>query len=113
MLAAFSFAAVAQSTMTLPDSKTWSVAAGNNLYCAGYIQSGAISDGNTIVGSVDEADKYNFSQNDFLYINMGANKGVSVGDTFAVVRPAHRSKASGRTRTISASTSRRSEQSRS
>src|SRR5437868_4094445 len=87
MLAVFSVAAAAQSTMMGPGNKTWSDAAGNNLYCAGYIQSSAIADGNYIVGAVDEADKYNFHQNDFLYINMGANKGVSVGDTFSVVRP--------------------------
>ncbi len=87
MVAVFSFAVAAQSTVTMPGSKTWSVAAGNNLYCAGYIQSGAISDGNKIVGAVDEADKYNFAQNDFMYINMGSNKGVNVGDMFTVVRP--------------------------
>lgn len=63
------------------------VAAGNNLYCAGYIQSNGMSTANKIVGSNNEADAYNFKQNDFLYINMGANKGVNVGDTFAVVRP--------------------------
>ena len=59
----------------------------NNLYCAGYIQSNAISTENKIVGANDEADRYNYKQNDFLYINMGSNKGVNVGDTFAVVRP--------------------------
>lgn len=63
------------------------VATGNNLYCAGYIQSSAISTGNRIIGGQDEADQYNYSQNDFLYINMGNNKGVNVGDVFAVVRP--------------------------
>ncbi|MFN0278236.1 MAG: hypothetical protein ACKVRN_06500 [Pyrinomonadaceae bacterium] len=87
MLAVFSSVSFAQSTVIVPGSRTWSVAAGNNLYCAGYIQSSAISDGNKIVGSVDEADKYNFAQNDFMYINMGSNKGVNVGDMFAVVRP--------------------------
>ncbi len=64
-----------------------SVAVGNNLYCAGYIQSNGISAANKIVGSNNEADAYNFKQNDLLYINMGANKGVNVGDVFAVVRP--------------------------
>jgi hypothetical protein len=63
------------------------IAAGNNLYCAGYIQSSAISTGNKIIGGQDEADQYTYSQNDFLYINMGQNKGVNVGDMFAVVRP--------------------------
>ena len=63
------------------------VVSGNNLYCAGYIQLNAISTENKIVGANDEADRYNFKQRDFLYINMGSNKGVNVGDTFAVVRP--------------------------
>lgn len=76
-----------QPTVTYESSKRWSVATGNNLYCAGYIQSSAISDGNKIIGAVDEADKYNYAQNDFLYLNMGRNKGVNVGDLFAVVRP--------------------------
>lgn len=63
------------------------VAVGNNLYCAGYIQTSAISTGNKIIAGQMEADKYNYAQNDFLYINMGHDKGVNVGDTFAVVRP--------------------------
>ena len=90
MLGIFSMVAAAQSmqpTMKMESSKSWSVAAGNNLYCAGYIQSSAISDANTIIGATDEADKYNYASNDFLYLNMGTNKGVNVGDLFAVVRP--------------------------
>ena len=63
------------------------VAAGNNLFCAGYIQKNAISTTNTIVGANNEADGYNFSQNDFLYINVGASKGANVGDMYSVVRP--------------------------
>lgn len=63
------------------------VAGANNLYCAGYIQQNAISTVNRIIGGQDEADGFVFSQNDFLYINMGSDKGVSVGDVFAVVRP--------------------------
>ena len=62
------------------------VAAGNNLYCAGYIQQSAISTGNRIIGAQNEADGFNFSQNNFLYINMGRDKGVNVGDMFSVVR---------------------------
>ena len=63
------------------------LAGGNNLYCAGFIQTSAISTGNRIIGGQDEADQYIYSQNDYLYINMGADKGVNVGDVFAVVRP--------------------------
>ena len=68
MLTAFSAIGMAQSpSMKMESDKPWSVAVGNNLYCAGYIQSSAISDGNKIIGALDEADKYNFGQNDFLF----------------------------------------------
>lgn len=86
----FSVAFFAQGNMPEVKADTkraMSVAAGNNLYCAGFIQNSAISTGNKIIGGQDEADKYNYSQNDFLYINMGRDKGVNVGDMFAVVRP--------------------------
>lgn len=63
------------------------VAGANNLYCAGYIQQNAMGTMNRIIGAQDEADGFNYVQNDFLYINMGRDKGVSVGDVFAVVRP--------------------------
>ena len=59
----------------------------NNLYCAGFIQYNAISTNNKIIGGQDEADKYNYAQNDFLYINMGHNRGVSVGNTYSIIRP--------------------------
>jgi hypothetical protein len=74
-------------TVTDPPKRSMDVAGRNNLYCAGFIQSNAISTTNKIVGGNDEADKFNYAQNDFLYINMGQNKGVNVGDVFAVVRP--------------------------
>ncbi len=75
-------------TVIMPtDNRPAAVARGTNLYCAGYIQQAPMATGNRIIGSNDEADKYNFSENDFMYINMGSNKGVNVGDTFSVVRP--------------------------
>jgi hypothetical protein len=92
-LAAITFSIAVFAQGNLPgeiksDAKrVMSVASGNNLYCAGYIQNSAISTGNKIIGGQDEADKYNYSQNDFLYINMGRDKGVKIGDMFAVVRP--------------------------
>ena len=63
------------------------VAAGNNLYCAGYIQKNAMSTTNTIIGANDEADGYNFVQSDYVYINVGSSKGANVGDVFSIVRP--------------------------
>jgi len=91
---AFSFVVNGQVTeptptlvSTVAKAQAMNVAVGSNLYCAGFIQTNAISTGNKIIGGQDEADKYIYAQNDFLYINMGSSKGVSVGDTFAVVRP--------------------------
>lgn len=88
VLTAFSQSAKPTPTMILgPARAARPVVSGNNLYCAGYIQLNAISTANKIVGANDEADRYNYKQRDFLYINMGSSKGVNVGDTFAVVRP--------------------------
>ncbi|MGB7202414.1 MAG: hypothetical protein WBD16_09125 [Pyrinomonadaceae bacterium] len=91
-LTAITFSVAVSAQDNMPDVRTYakgvmSVAAGNNLYCAGFIQNSAISTANKIIGGQDEADKYNYAQNDFLYINMGRDKGVKVGDMFAVVRP--------------------------
>ncbi|MBV9242347.1 MAG: hypothetical protein JO314_10095 [Acidobacteria bacterium] len=87
VLTVFVVSSAAQDNIIVAARKPMAVAVGNNLYCAGYIQSGAISTANKIIGAQDEADKYNFSQNDYMYINMGNDKGVRVGDIFSVVRP--------------------------
>lgn len=91
LIVVFSAFAAAQEqrpmTVTNAPKRAMDVAGANNLYCAGFIQSNAINTSNKIVGAKDETDKYNYSQNDFMYINMGQNKGVNVGDVFAVVRP--------------------------
>ncbi len=68
-------------------AKPKAIAGNTNLYCAGYIQQSAMATGNRIIGGSSEAETYNYDEKDFLYINMGSDKGVNVGDTFAVVRP--------------------------
>ena len=82
-----SIASAQRPPIVVQTKRPMAVAAGNNLYCAGYIQSSAIGTGNKIIGGQNEADQFNYSQNNFLYINMGRDKGVNVGDVFAVVRP--------------------------
>ena len=67
--------------------KEMPVAGGNNLYCAGYVQTASINTANKIVGAENEQEQNIYAQGDNLYINVGANKGVKVGDMFAVVRP--------------------------
>lgn len=86
-LTVFMSVATAQEVISEAARAPKAIAGNTNLYCAGYIQSAAISTGNTIIGGQDEADRFYYAQNDFVYINMGHNKGVNVGDVFSVVRP--------------------------
>lgn len=78
-----------RSTMVQPamQGQSLPIASGNNLYCAGYVQTSAINTSNRLVGAVDEQDGWNYAQDDYVYLNMGASKGVQVGDMFSVVRP--------------------------
>lgn len=63
------------------------VASGNNLYCAGYVETAAINTGSRIVGAENEQERHIYAQGDNVYINLGASRGVKVGDQFSVVRP--------------------------
>ncbi len=78
---------VLQVTLSDKPKPAQAIAGRNNLYCAGFIQYNAISTANKIIGGADESDRFTYSQNDHLFINMGSDKGVNVGDVFAVVRP--------------------------
>lgn len=84
----FTAAVYAQAPMAKSGhNRSLTVVTGNNLYCAGYVQSSPIDTANRIVGAVDEQDGFLYGEGDFMYINMGADKGVHVGDMFSVVRP--------------------------
>ena len=71
----------------LRDNREVSVVAGSNLYCAGYVETNAVDTTNKIVGAENEQEKFTYAQGDNVYINLGANRGVKVGDRFAVIRP--------------------------
>lgn len=91
--AAFTVLAVAAAaqdtplTVTAPESQSFRVAEGNNLYCAGYVQRSAIDTSRKIIGGVEEQEQFMYSQKNFVYINGGEDKGAKVGDIFTVVRP--------------------------
>lgn len=74
-------------TVILPLDREMSVAVRNNLYCAGYISKAKVNTKQEIVGAENEQEQFIYSQNNNLYISMGAKQGVKVGDMFAVVRP--------------------------
>lgn len=84
-VAAFTLSAVV--AVSAQDNRTWTVAERNNLYCAGYVQTSAISTENRLIGAVGEADGFIYSQPNYVYVNSGADKGVKVGDMMSVVRP--------------------------
>ncbi len=69
------------------DGRTWTYAERNNVYCAGYVQKSPIDTERRLIGAVGEADQYIYSENNEVYVNVGANRGVKVGDMMAVVRP--------------------------
>jgi hypothetical protein len=79
LLAIFTYSASAQSaqgtpTLVHPTPKHPAALVGtNSLYCAGYIQTSGINTDNRIIGAVEEAEKYNYSAHDYLYINAGAD----------------------------------------
>lgn len=95
-LTLFAFAAVsiAQTgnpqptpTLVLDEARAIRVAGANNLYCAGYVQTAPVNTDTKIVGAENEQDQFVYATNNNLYISMGANKGVQVGDLFTVIRP--------------------------
>ncbi len=69
------------------DTRTMPITGKNNLYCAGYVETGTVNTENEIVGAEKEQEQRIFAQGDNLYISMGANRGVKVGDIFSVIRP--------------------------
>ena len=76
----------ATPTVVMRDAAKPKAVAGNtNLYCAGYIQQSAMATGNRIIGGSTEAETYNYDEKDYIYVNMGTDKGVNVGDMFSVV----------------------------
>jgi hypothetical protein len=72
---------------TKPASKRMAIAERTNLYCAGFVQRSPIDTSNRLVGAVNEQEQFIYSENNVMYINAGANKGVREGDLMAVVRP--------------------------
>lgn len=81
--------------ISVATQRPMSVATGNNLYCAGYVQIAPAytvpreeaNRPNKIVGAYDEQDGWIYAQNKYLFINGGEDKGVHVGDMFSVIRP--------------------------
>jgi hypothetical protein len=55
--------------------------------CSGFVADQKVPDGIAIISGEQSNYKITFSRGDLIYINRGQDKGVRVGDRFAVVRP--------------------------
>ncbi len=90
LFAALSFGQRTEPTpvqVSVGPARPMQVAARNNLYCAGFVQSSPIDTSNMIVGGLEEQEQFTYAEHDIVYLNMGAGKGIRVGDVLAVVRP--------------------------
>ena len=84
-----------RTVVAVPGPAKLDVVTGNNLYCAGYVQKAPFYTADRksadrpdkVVGAYNEQDGWLYSQNNYMYVNGGADKGVKVGDLFSVIRP--------------------------
>lgn len=73
----------AETRMPMPPK----VAIGNDLYCAGFINSLPTPNYFQIVGAEHENTRAHFGQGDVVYLNAGRAQSVEEGMLFSVVRP--------------------------
>jgi hypothetical protein len=75
-------------TVILPQGQSEAKVAGETeLYCAGFIQYVPAPINPEIVGGEQEQEKRRYAQGDYVFINVGSQQGIKVGQDFAIVRP--------------------------
>lgn len=74
--------------LVMPQGKEAGAVAGRtDTYCAGYIQYAPAPINPEIVGGEQEQEQRTYVEGDYVFINAGAQQGVSVGQEFSIVRP--------------------------
>ena len=74
--------------MVLPqENGAGAVAGRTDTYCAGFIQYAPAPINPEIVGGEQEQEQRIYVEGDYVFINAGAQQGISVGQEFAIVRP--------------------------
>jgi hypothetical protein len=61
------------------------IARGNNLYCAGFIQTEKFDTSMEIVGADEEGETRLYESGDYIYVSAG--RGMQVGDKYSIIRP--------------------------
>jgi hypothetical protein len=59
----------------------------SHVYCSGFLSDPKIPDDIRLISGEQSNYKIVFARGDYVYINRGEDKGVKIGDRFAVVRP--------------------------
>src|SRR5258708_6497195 len=59
----------------------------SSVYCSGFMSDPKVPDEIRVISGEQSSYKLTFSRGDYVYINRGEDKGVKIGDRFAVVRP--------------------------
>jgi hypothetical protein len=59
----------------------------SSVYCSGFVRDTRIADQMRIISGEEASYKIVFVQGQYVYLNMGATRGIRVGDRFMVVRP--------------------------
>jgi len=79
------------SAQTAPENAPAAGPAGQpsyaKVYCSGFVKDSKVPDDARIVSGEQIGYKVVFGQGERIYLNQGSDKGVRVGDRFAVVRP--------------------------
>jgi len=63
------------------------IAGRTNLYCAGYIKYQRFAQSPEIVGAEGEPEQRTFAEGDTVFLNWGAQQGITKGQRFQIVRP--------------------------
>ena len=75
-------------TVILPQERSANTVAGQtDLYCAGFIQYAPAPINPQIVGGEQEQERRTYANGDYVFINVGSQQGIHVGQEFAIVRP--------------------------
>lgn len=77
----------AQTAAPAPAAQIQPLTTQRDVYCSGMMTTNSISRSTVIVSGEQSNYKITFDEGDYVYINQGSNKGVKVGDAFAVMRP--------------------------
>ncbi len=59
----------------------------SDLYCGGTIELSPSFSGPEIVGAEQEQEQHSFAEGDYVFVSVGTQQGVRVGQEFLVVRP--------------------------